>query len=80
MLQIVIRGSLVSEIWLIGIVSPNFEASVLFRGLVERLISGDICSSVALIWIRLAAGFFGDGVFRLESESDDNEIEVSHSN
>ena len=51
-----------------------------FLGLDDRLISGDFCTGVLLISILFAAGFFGDGVLRSLSVSEDKEIEVSRSN
>ena len=77
----VINASVLSEICPIGSAFPNFPAKVPFLAFVERRISGDFCSGVALMSILLAAGCFsGDGVLWSRSVSDESEIEVSHSN
>ena len=69
-----------SSFWLIGIKLPNFLASVLVRILVERRQSSVKSSGVRLVSISLAAGFCGDGFFRLRSESEERDMEVSDSN
>ena len=71
---------MLSEICPIGIAFPNLAVSIPVQTLVERRISGDFCSGVALISILLAAGFSGDGVLWSRSVSDESKIEVSHSN
>ena len=77
----VINASVLFEMFPIGIALPNFSASVLFLVLVERRISGDCGSGVALRSILLAAGCLsGDGDLWFRSVSDESEIEVSHSN
>ena len=68
------------QILAIGIASTSLVASALFLCLDDRRISGDFCSGVALMSIRFAAGFSGDGVFSLRSVSDESEMDVSHSN
>ena len=77
----VINASVLFEMFPMGIAFPNFSACVLFLVLVERRISGECGSGVALRSILLAAGcLFGDGVLWFRSVSDESEIEVSHSN
>ena len=60
-----------SSTLLMDIELPTFPAIVLVRALVERRQSCSKSFWVRLVSILLAAGFCGDGVFRIWSESDD---------
>ena len=80
MVATVINASVLVEMLPIGISFPNFPARVLFLVLVERRISGESGSGVALRSILFAAGcLLGDGVLWSRSVSDESEIDVSHS-
>ena len=65
---------------LIGIALPNFPVSLPILVLVQRRHGHSNSSGVRLVSNFFAAGLFGDGVFLVGSESDDSDIDVSHSN
>ena len=69
-----------SSMLMIGIALPIFPVKVPILVLVERLHSRPNSSGVRFVSNFFAVGFIGDGVFLLGSESDDSEIDVSHSN
>ena len=74
MVATVINASVLVELFPMGIAFPNFSSSVLFLVLVERRISGECGSGVALRSILLAAGCsLGDGVLWSRSVSDESE-------
>ena len=65
---------------LIGIALPNFPVSVPILVLVERRHCCSNFSGVRLVSNFFATGLLGDGVFLVGSESDESDIDVSHSN
>ena len=69
-----------SSMLLIGIALPNFPVSVPILVLVQRRHGHSNSSGVRLVSNFFAAGLIGDGVFLVGSESDDSDIDVSHSN
>ena len=74
-------AGLTLSIMLIGIAIPNLFASALVLVLVDLLLGRMSCGGVFFLLTLLAGGFCGDCVsfWQIES-SDDNEIDVSHSN